>query len=128
MGGSTNTGGRTQTTQQQSGPWSGQEPYLRTGFRQAEQNVLERPLEYFPGSTVVPYSQQSEEALGAQEARARDGSPLLRGAQGYTQNVLGGQYLMEDQTASDTGDAVFDLDRFESATATTIQISISGNF
>ncbi len=87
------TGGGTTTTATDTGPWSAQQPYLRTGFQRAQTDVLDRPLEYFPGSTVVPYSPETEAALGAQATRATEGSPLLAGAQDYTGDVLSGQYL-----------------------------------
>ncbi len=87
------TGGGTTTSQTDTAPWSVQQPYLETGFQRAEQDVLNRPLEYFPGSTVVPYAPETEAALGAQTQRASQGSPLLSGAQDYTGDVLAGKYL-----------------------------------
>lgn len=84
-------GGDTSTTTTE--PWAAQQDYLERGFREAEQNVLDRPLSYFPESTVVPFAPESTAALGAQGSRAYQGSPLLGGAQGYTQDVLSGQYL-----------------------------------
>ena len=86
MGGSPDTTTHTE-------PWDAQKPYLKAGFYQAGQDILNRPLEYFPGSTVVPYSPESRAAMGAQARRAYRGSPLLRGAQDYTTGAVGGEYL-----------------------------------
>ena len=82
--------GSTTTTQD---PWSAQQQPLRTGFAEAEANVLNRPTEFFPGSTVVPFAPETTAAMGAQSNRALQGNPLLGQAQGYTSDVLGGQYL-----------------------------------
>ncbi|KKK55980.1 hypothetical protein LCGC14_3069130 [marine sediment metagenome] len=94
MGGSsTPTGSTTTNTTSTAEPWGAQKPFLETGFQQAESNVLNRPLDYFPDSTVVPFSPESQASLGAQTSRATQGSPLLGQAQGYTGDVLGGQFL-----------------------------------
>lgn len=85
--------GESGTTETETEPWDAQKPYLKEGFYQAGQNILNRPLEYFPGSTVVPFSPESRMGMRQQANRARAGSPLLRGAQGYTGDVMGGGYL-----------------------------------
>ncbi len=92
MGGSSGGGGTT-TTVSNSEPWPDQKPYLTTGFEQVQSGVLNRPLEYFSDSTVVPFAPESTAALGAQATRATQGSPLLGGAQQYTGDVLSGKYL-----------------------------------
>lgn len=83
------TGGGTTTTTNE--PWSGAKPYLTQGYQAAGRNILDRPTEFFPDSTVTPYSQETEAALGAQTNRAQAGSPLLRQSQGYTSDVLSGK-------------------------------------
>ncbi|KKK78557.1 hypothetical protein LCGC14_2842380 [marine sediment metagenome] len=90
-GGGGGSSGGTQTQIQE--PWAEQKPFLKTGFKRAQGDVLNRPLEFFPGSTVVPYSPETEVALGAQTGRAITGSPLLSGAQDYTGDVLGGSFF-----------------------------------
>ena len=74
-------------------PWEQQIPYLTAGFEQARANVLDRPLEYFPGSTVVPFAGQTEQALQQQEQRALAGNPLLGQAQQQLGSTLAGDYL-----------------------------------
>lgn len=71
------SGGGTQTTVQSNDPWSGQQPYLQTGFGRAESDVLNRPLEFFPESTVVPFAPESQRAMELTAQRAQQGSPLI---------------------------------------------------
>ncbi len=83
-----------ESTQQTSNkPWSGAQEPLRKGYAAAEQFILDRPTEFFPGSTVIPFAPETEAALGAQTGRSLLGSPLLGQAGGYTSDVLSGQYL-----------------------------------
>ena len=90
FGGSSPSG--TTTVTQNRDPWSGQQPYISTGFQRAEQQ-LDQPQQFFPNSTVVPFSPQTETALGAQENRALLGNPLNAQAQQQIGNTLSGQYL-----------------------------------
>lgn len=85
------SGNQTQTTS--SEPWGPMQPYLTRAFPMIESDVLNRPKQYYPGSTVVPFSNQTEGALNWTEQRALSGSPLLRNAQGLTNAMLGGAYL-----------------------------------
>ena len=89
FGGSSPSG--TQVIQQNNAPWSGQQPYLSTGFERASQ-LLDQPLQYFPNSTVVPFSDETNQALAALTQRAQ-GSPLESAAQGNIQQTLGGDFL-----------------------------------
>ena len=89
-GGGGGSSGGTQTTVQE--PWSGQQPFLTSGFQRAEQQ-FGQPLQFFPESTVVPFAPQTETALGAQEQRATAGSPLLGAAQSEIGRGLSGEYL-----------------------------------
>lgn len=49
--------------------------------------------EYFPGSTFVPFSPESEVSLQAQTARAMQGSPLTASAQDQALKTIRGDYL-----------------------------------
>lgn len=84
-------GGQTQTTTTE--PWSGVRGYLRGMYGAAKQDVLNRPLEFFPGQTYVDYSPETEMALTGQYNRALAGSPLNPAAQNQVIGTLGGQYL-----------------------------------
>jgi len=69
-------------------PWAPAQPYIKTGYEAAEQNILNRPTSFFPGSTVVPFSPESQAALGGTANRAYWGSPVLGAAQDYTTDLL----------------------------------------
>lgn len=80
------------TTTTTNEPWAEQKPYLETGFERAG-DVLNTPTEYFPGNTVVPFSEQTEQGLQMQENRALGGSPLNALAQSGAMETMGGDYL-----------------------------------
>lgn len=83
-------GGGTTTTS--SDPWSGQQGALKYlyGDRGA-QGLQER--EFFPGSTVIPQSEETLGALDAQTQRATYGSPVEWAAQNQLGSTLSGDYL-----------------------------------
>ena len=82
----------TSTTMVNRDPWSVQQPYLTTGFERAE-TLLDQPPEFYPSSTVVPFSPATEEALTGMESRARAGSPLTGAAQENILSTVRGDYL-----------------------------------
>ena len=84
---------KTVTQSSNSTPWSGLQPYETVKYQQALSNLQGPSPQYWPGSTVVPFSNQSNQGLNALETRAGAGSPTLGAANSYAQNVLGGQYL-----------------------------------
>lgn len=82
-----------QTNTVSNDPWSMQQPYLKAGYDQAAQLYESQNPSFFPNSTVVPNSVETEQALQMQTQRAQAGSPLLRAGQAETQKTLGGDYL-----------------------------------
>jgi hypothetical protein len=68
-------------------------PYYEEALGQAQQLYRSDVPQYFPESTYVPFSGQTEAALQLQEQRALAGSPLLGSSQQEIQNILSGQYL-----------------------------------
>jgi hypothetical protein len=64
-------------------------PYLQYGAQQARALYQTGGPEYYQGNTVVPFSNQTEQALGMTEQRALDGSPVVGAAQDYAVNTLG---------------------------------------
>ena len=74
-------------------PWEGVQPYLRELFREAQANVLNRPLEFYPDSTVVPFAPETEAALAAQTGRSVFGSPLNPAAQQQVYDTMTGGYF-----------------------------------
>lgn len=88
------SGGQQTTTQTQTAePWSGQEPYLRDAFNQAQQRYQSGGPQYYPDATVTPFAPQTEYALQAGENRAMMGNPLNFAAQNSVNDTLTGQYM-----------------------------------
>lgn len=83
----------TTTTTTKSEPWEQQKPFLEKGFQSAENEVLNRPLQFAPFDTFVGASPQTQAALGMMENRALYGSPLTGAAQQQTYDTLQGDYL-----------------------------------
>ena len=88
------SGSKTKTvTKAETSPWSPAIPYLTdimnqggSLYRQGQDDT------FFPFSTTVPFSNQSEEAMGLIEARARSGSPLIDTANAQVQNMMTGNF------------------------------------
>lgn len=57
-------GGGTNTIEKSQEPWAEQKPYLLEGFKQAQDYLAGNNPQYFPGSTVAPQSQQTQQAIG----------------------------------------------------------------
>lgn len=76
------------TNVQNNDPWSGQQPYLSLGFQRAEQLLRSNTPQYYPNSTVVPFSADTQRALDMQRGRAIGGNPLLPQAQQAAQQSL----------------------------------------
>ena len=89
-GGGGSSGG-TSTTVQKTEPFEGQKPFLIQGFQAAEQNILNRPAQFFPGQTVAGFSPETEAALQRTAQRAEQGSPLQQAAEAQLQQQITGQ-------------------------------------
>ena len=62
-------------------------PYLQRGLGYA-QGLYDKP-----GSTIAPFSPETESALSGTAARAQGGSPITSAAQGLATNTLNGGFL-----------------------------------
>lgn len=93
MSGGISGGGGGGTTVQRTEPWQEQKPYLIRGFQEAQSRVLDQTPEYFPGQTVVPFSPETEAAIGITTQRALQGSPLDTAAYQNIMGTLSGDYL-----------------------------------
>jgi len=89
-------GTRTTTSTQKADPWSGQQPFLTRGFEESEKLLEGEKPTYFPGSTVVPYSPETEAALGIRTSQALDPNSLINVASGETGRTMRGEYLAPD--------------------------------
>ncbi len=65
---------------------------LQPGYQANLDLNLNRPQQFFPNSTVVPFSNQTQAALGAGERRAIGGNPLNQAAQNQIMRTIGGAY------------------------------------
>lgn len=88
-----NEGGGSSTTVQKADPWSGQQPYLTYGFKEAQDQYKSSTPSYYPGSTVVPFSPETNAALDWQTNRAINGSPIQSAANNQLVSTLNGDYL-----------------------------------
>ena len=88
------SGSGSTTTVQKADPWSGAQPYLKDVMGQA-QSLYNTGVNntYYPGSTVVPFSNETNAALGAITNRATQGSPLNAAAENAIQSTIQGDYL-----------------------------------
>lgn len=82
-------GGGTTTTN--TTPWSGQQPFLTTGFDQAQNILNSDQPQYYPGSTVAPQSGLTTQAYGMMQGAANN--PLQGQASQQVSNTLNGNYL-----------------------------------
>jgi hypothetical protein len=94
-------------------------PYLELGLRAAEQQFLQTQPQFFPGQTYVSPSQQTLDALAAQEQIARTAPGTLQAAQESYMRGLGGLGATA-QGAFLTGNP-FQLSAIEAATRPIMQ-------
>ena len=67
-----------------------QKPFIEYGLSQAKQLYESETPQYYPGSTVVGYSPESEMALQGIRQQAISGSPFIQGVQDVVmQNLMG---------------------------------------
>lgn len=84
-----------QVIQTKTEPWEGQKPHLQTVFSEAWKNY-QKPPQYYPGATYTPFSNATNDALNAVEARARGGSSLLDTARSQMEATARGDFLKPD--------------------------------
>ena len=92
MGGGSNNP-TIQTSTVDSSPWEPQQEHLKNIFAGAQTAYGSSAPSYFPGSTVVGFSPQTEAALGGIEQRALAGSDLQRAGMNQAQSTIQGDYL-----------------------------------
>lgn len=84
MGGSSTPSRTTQVNE----PPAFIQPFMQYGAQQSRSLYETGGPQYYGGNTVVPFSQQTEQALGLTEQRALQGSPVTNAAQGYATRTL----------------------------------------
>lgn len=86
MGGS--SGG--QTTTQKSEPWEGQKPYTLEGYAEAQNLYNQGPAQYYPGSTVAGFGNETNNALNAITQQGMNGQQQRAGSQNALDQFSGG--------------------------------------
>lgn len=81
-------GPKSTTSTQTSEPPAYVKPYLQDAAQQSQQLYNQGPATYYPGQTVTPFSNQTQQALDLTQQRATQGSGVNRAAQGYVTNTL----------------------------------------
>lgn len=103
------------------------QPYLKGGLsdlgRWYQSDFGRQP---FPGSTVVPFSPFTEQALGATASRAQQGSPVTRAAQGNVAATLQGDFL--DPASNPWLSRTFDLAANKLRSGLDSQFASSGGY
>ena len=85
-------GGQTSTqTVQKADPWSGQQPFLTTGYEQAQARLNSEMPQYYPGSTVTPFNQN--ELAAQQMALNYAGGDRPQAMQASAESALTGEML-----------------------------------
>lgn len=91
-------GGSSQTSSQNtsSGPWKPTQPYLKQGLNKAG-NLLDNKSGFnaYPGQGWVPFSSETNKALGSISSMASQPNQLYGGANQFTKGLLGGQYNLD---------------------------------
>lgn len=81
------------TTVQKSDPWSGQQPYLTTGFQKAQDLLNQGGPQYFSGQTYAGPTDAQNAAINAQISLASQGNPLTYAATGATLDKLSPDFM-----------------------------------
>lgn len=80
-----------QTTTQVSEPPAYVKPFLEGAAQEAQRLYQTQTPQYYPGSTVVPFSGETQQALDLTTQRALAGSPLMTSAQQGAQQIVEGR-------------------------------------
>ena len=74
-------------------PWSGVQPFLKSGYQDAQALYKQGAPGYYPGQTIAPMSSYTKNALDATAQRATYGSDVTRAGQDQLKSTLNGDYL-----------------------------------
>jgi len=80
---------QTSTSSQKSDPWGPSQPYLKNILGQAA-TLQSQGGQYYPFSTVVPFSQDTTQSLQGIRSYANQGNPLAGQAQNALSGILSG--------------------------------------
>jgi hypothetical protein len=74
-------------------PWGPLEDPLKAGYGNLQTQYQQGAPQYYPGQTIAPQNQWTQNALQSQAGRAMQGSPVNAAAQGNLTSTLQGDYL-----------------------------------
>ena len=106
MGKSSSTPSGQQTVTQVSEPWTQAQPFLKNVMNRAESLYGNNQLSqgFFPYSTVVPFSPESQMAMNMTTNRALMGNPLSDAARNQALSTIQGSYLNANPYLNATAD------------------------
>ncbi len=86
--------GKSSTQTAKSEPWKVAQPYIKESMAGAQDLYRSgQGFNPYPGSMVVPFSGQTQDALGGMESLARQGNPAATAAQGWATDIMSGKNL-----------------------------------
>lgn len=89
-------GGSTQTIQSSVGAPSFAQPFIKYGMQEAKKLYQSGAPQYYPSSTVVGFSPETQQALSGIRAQASAGSPMVPAVQqAVMQNLTGTNPLLQ---------------------------------
>ena len=90
-------GGQTTQTVEKADPWSGQQPFLKDVFQQAQDRYNESGPNFFPGETISPFSQNETDYQNFVSDYVTGGRPdaLQAGAEGAVNNLFGSNQVFD---------------------------------
>lgn len=88
-------------TKQSRDPWAPAQPFIKDVMSKAKKTFNSGAgSQYFPDSTVVPYSDSSNQAIGMLKKRALNGSPVMNFANRQMLDTLGGKMFGKNPASS----------------------------
>lgn len=99
----------TQTVTERSDPWSGAQPYILDVMNKAR-SQSNQGGQYYPFSTVVPFSGQTQQGLAGYEGAGMDQAmALTQGSTDHAQKTLAGDYMGGSDAINKVYDGGFDV-------------------
>jgi len=89
-------GSSTSSQTTSSGPWKPAQGYLKDAMKTADKYLgNKKGFKAFPGQGYVPFSGETNQALGSMASMAQQPNPFYGGASNFTQGLIGGNYNLD---------------------------------
>lgn len=92
------SGGSSQTSTQStsSAPWQPAQGYLKDAMKTADKYLDKgKGFKAYPGEGYVPFSSETNQALGSISSMASNPNPFYSGASNFTKGLIGGNYNLD---------------------------------